>query len=120
MHQTINGWTKEKMIETIYAGNKGKCAVIRNHFEQIVCSYLTEDGNKCAVGCFIPDGHIAQTRTTTAGALLADYPDLVHFMPLEIAGLIVMQKTHDQFRAGEKDPRPAIKLWIENNVEDVT
>ena len=41
-----------------------------------VCSYLTPEGLKCAVGCHIPDGHEAQYSTGSVFDLAGAYPDL--------------------------------------------
>ncbi len=40
------------------------------------CKYLTEDGRKCAVGIFIPDGHDGQKVEGSVGYLLEICPDL--------------------------------------------
>lgn len=50
----INGYTKDKMIEMI------KTRMLDHRSMNSVgtyCSYLAPDGNRCAVGVFIPDGH---------------------------------------------------------------
>ncbi len=41
-----------------------------------VCSYLTPEGLKCAVGCHIPDGHEAQSSRGSVLYLAEAYPDL--------------------------------------------
>lgn len=41
------------------------------------CSYLTEDGRKCAVGLCIPDGHKAQTiKDIGFSGLVHPFPEL--------------------------------------------
>lgn len=40
------------------------------------CMYLTPDGNKCAVGLLIPDGHPAQHALDSVIHLAKRYPDL--------------------------------------------
>lgn len=41
------------------------------------CAYLTPEGNKCAVGLCIPDGHEAQTRNGYAFSdIVKHYPEL--------------------------------------------
>ena len=41
-----------------------------------VCFYLTEDGNKCAIGRWIPDGHEGQGHGRGADSLAVTFPDL--------------------------------------------
>lgn len=40
------------------------------------CVYLNNDGNKCAVGLCIPDGHPAQEYDGSFNGLVSKYPDL--------------------------------------------
>lgn len=40
------------------------------------CRYLALDGNKCAVGLHIPDGHPAQHYEGSIETLIDDYPSL--------------------------------------------
>lgn len=42
-----------------------------------VCLYLAPNGNKCAVGAWIPDGHPAQNERCNARALVSRHPDLL-------------------------------------------
>lgn len=112
-YKTANGYTKAKMIETI----KTKMLDHRSwHLCGILCAYLAEDGNRCAIGCFIPDGHIALLSLMSVNGILTNYPDLKNFMPLESkVGLRKLQKTHDR-AAG--DPRLKVLRWIETYVKD--
>lgn len=58
--------------ETIsYLLEQERAASDRGH-----CFYLTEDGNKCAVGYWIPDGHPAQGVIMGVIGLAEIYPDL--------------------------------------------
>ena len=41
------------------------------HHHKYLCSYLTEDGRKCAVGLCIPDGHPLQQSNVTLPYLCA-------------------------------------------------
>lgn len=111
MYKTLNGWTKAKMIETIWTRNKGCRAMVGTHY----CTYENDNGNHCAVGCFIPEGHEAMKSGYGVGSLIIQYPDLK--FPLQEAGLYEMQRTHDD--AVDIDPRPLLAEWIEANVEEV-
>lgn len=112
-YQTKNGWTKSLMIQAINIGNNGKVSLNESRNN---CVYRASDGNKCAVGCFIPDDiyHISlETRN------LPYFSGLEDFLPLEIFACILLQKTHDNCQIDmNTDPRPACIKWIEENVED--
>lgn len=63
------------------------------------CVYLAPDGNKCAVGIHIPDGHEAQNAILTVTNLAFKYPDLAGIAwPDSEWGLRLareLQKLHD-------------------------
>ena len=40
------------------------------------CTYLNNEGLKCNIGAFIPDGHLSQRSTCSFDYLISDYPDL--------------------------------------------
>ena len=122
-YRTINGWTKAKMIETIRKNNNGTRAFDSVESE---CMYLTTDGNRCAVGCFIPDDFLNDPPehdedpfmyVGAADGLLEKFPFLRKFMPVEVEALEFMQSVHDDFE-GEGDIRDRLTQWIEDNVED--
>lgn len=95
MYKPINGHTKVSIIKAIEAGNKGKRSMVDN-----TCSYLNPiTGNKCAVGCFIPDGHPGQKVVSSATGLLNRYPGLKNKMPLPLDALNDFQGAHDNARA---------------------
>lgn len=64
-----------------------------------VCSYLTPDGRKCAIGVHIPDGHPGQKIGGGVAELVYDYPDLAkHVLPEGEDGLGLaeeLQNAHD-------------------------
>lgn len=64
----------------------------RSH-EREICKYLTANGNKCAVGALIPDGHPAQKYVGCAIDLLYRYPQLRDRIDKELGR--VMQNFHD-------------------------
>ena len=51
-------------------------AMRENGYGSQGCSYLTEEGLKCAVGFHIPDGHPAQSSDAGVGYLAKACPDL--------------------------------------------
>lgn len=107
-----NGYTKATIIAKIRLGNNGTRAVDNGG-----CVYLTDGGNKCGIGCFIPDGHAAQGITCSVKDLLRTYPDLLAYMPLaELEGLQEMQRAHDSCL--DADPRDVLEDWINDNVQD--
>lgn len=51
---------------------QGKKAYDKGHG----CKYLTSDGNKCAIGVHIPDGHSGQLFRGGVGVLIEEFSDL--------------------------------------------
>lgn len=121
MYQPLNGWTKETIIQAIQTKNKGTPSVTRNG---VSCSYFGEGGNRCAVGCFIPDNFVVQVSSWEeeclkhgegygAKELFSEFPEMG--LPLEPDALENLQSVHD--RADKtQDPRPALIKWVEENV----
>lgn len=62
------------------------------------CMYLDKDGNKCAVGCLIPDGHPAQKDiNVTLGPLILKYTESGdNPLPKELYAYRYMLKTLQQ------------------------
>ena len=115
--QAINGWTRSSMIGAIWKRNNGKQALSKSLGG---CVYHTDDGNSCPVGCFMPEGYpLPRCRRSEAinATLLADYPELAACMPLELDGLVEMQKIHD-LHTGDRDIRGLLTDWILENVWD--
>lgn len=50
------------------------------------CVYLTKDGDKCAVGLCIPDGHPAQSYRGNLATLTVKYPELFDDQILSLKG----------------------------------
>lgn len=116
MFTLINGFTKERMIEAIRQGNNGSKAI--NPITG-ACVYLASDGNKCAVGCFIPDGHKAQCEgEVSATFLVKKYPELKTLFPLPREGMDALQCIHDIYirLPNGPDVRETIIEWINANV----
>ena len=113
MFQAINGWTKETMKARIHDYNYGTCAVDANG----TCCYQTSNGNRCAVGAFIPDDHRSLAHKSGARSLLQNYPDLATNMPLDLDGLIELQHTHD-VAANPDRVLELLDAWIDKNVQD--
>lgn len=102
MKQTINGWTKSSMIQHIKANFKGKSTD-----DSETCLYRGPNDTKCAVGMFIPDNSYKTEMdygSTKAGPgascvsyskMVAIYPEIVPFMPLDDLGMFLLQIVHD-------------------------
>jgi hypothetical protein len=117
----INGWTKEEMLDTIKARKFEETAE-----EGHSCRYLTNDGNKCAVGLFIPNGHPAQHEIMMVGELLKHYEDLRGIMPLEEMPMEMFQLSHDEerdsaiyFKPFNGNAKAAMIDWVEKYVEEI-
>lgn len=133
MFKLRNGWTKEKMKEAIATGNTGQRSIsVREGDRNGVCMYRSETGNKCAVGCFIPEKDYERRMDDQGSALglLGAYPGLDRIMPLTVDGMNELQKVHDivpkEFESRmcrmvdvpHKDVRIPLYEWIDNNVEE--
>lgn len=114
-YTAINGWTVARMKAAIRAGNNGQPAVEGRGGQ---CMYLTARGNRCAVGCFVPDGHPGQKMSGWVRTLLGAYPDLRGLMPLPDDAMHTLQETHDYHYKGSGDVRDALDAWIDANVVD--
>lgn len=113
MHTPINGWTKSKMIETIKARNIGK-----QSRDKVSCLYRGPEGNRCAVGCFIPDElYYTGMEHRSVDTLLRTEPGLLPHMPLPTDAMLRLQVIHDSERWA--DPRPALIDWIKQHVDEV-
>lgn len=104
-HKPINGWTKERILEVIKARPFEERAMIGSY-----CTYLASNGNKCAVGLFIPDGHLGQHSKYSVDTLLNNFPDLVQVMPLTLYPLMLLQNVHDLAVINAKT---AMLDWVE-------
>jgi hypothetical protein len=62
MFKTLNGYTKQTIIDKINSDFKGKASTFTiSGVDQ--CQYLTDDGRKCSIGLFIPNGHRGDNRS---------------------------------------------------------
>lgn len=62
-----------------------------------MCQYLTMDGRKCAIGCFIPDDHAAQSNDGDVMEILDVFPDLLKEMPCQNKRVLSeFQSFHDR------------------------
>jgi hypothetical protein len=77
--------------------------------------YETDDGNHCAIGCFIPKGHAALRYEGPAWDLLRLNADIIEYMPSFHQGWLVdFQHQHDE---GNDDGtlHHALALWLQLN-----
>jgi hypothetical protein len=122
MFKLINGWTKETVLAQVKKYNNGTKAIRE---ETGHCAYKTAQGNRCAVGAFIPDGHTAALNSSASGSgMIENFPELKPFMPFshEVScdgtgaiPLNVFQKAHD----GSIDDNvyESIKHFLDTKVE---
>lgn len=83
----------DKVLELIETDFKGKA------MEGSQCKYKTDDGRKCFIGLFLPEGHAAQKEEDmNVRSLLGKYPDLRNYMPSDdLDKLNTLQRVHDSF-----------------------
>lgn len=115
MHKTINGWTKQEMLDRIESDFKGKATK-----GTVQCAYLTLDGRRCGIGLFIPKDHDSESFNGGVVSLLDAYPDLFTELPLDIDGSQELQMIHDNLSGYSTliDQKNVLKQWINNRVTD--
>lgn len=118
MYQLANGYTKESVMEKIRKYNNGTVAA---GGEPASCLYQSPDGNRCFIGCFIPDNKIREIATLgkTVDVLLERHPELRKSMPFaDLLTLSEFQRVHDSLSRGDtsRDPREAAQTWLDENV----
>lgn len=98
-HKLKVGWTKEKVMEKIRAGNYGTVSVS----ESGRCVYRGPTGNKCVIGCFIPDERYDPwMEGKDIGLILSTHPQLGQFMPFSDEQVLAnFQFLHDCCVLGE-------------------
>lgn len=114
MFQPINGFTKAKILEVLKGRKHDGPSVNENR----TCLYKSPlDGNRCAVGMFLPEGHDGESYIGPVSLLLHDHPDLSDKMPLILIGLEKLQAAHDNLVNGG-NVKAAMIDWVEKNVSD--
>jgi len=88
----INGFNRQKVMETIRKNNLGKKAV-----DDIgKCRYRLDDGNACLVGCFIPDGKYNKAMEGMGAMdVLERFSEISSDMPMVGKALKELQEFHD-------------------------
>ena len=114
MYKLINGWTKAAVMEQIKKYNNGTQARDKKH---TVCKYKTENGNRCAIGCFIPDGHAALNHEGDVLSMLNVFPDLWDKMPFDVDGIGYFQSAHDKC-FNDNQVYQSIEFFLDKEVEE--
>ena len=108
------GWNKEKVMAQVEKYNNGTMAM---NPAGISCVYRAQAGNRCAIGCFIPDNHSAFFSSASVRVILEKYPELNNYMPFkDINALRAFQKQHDD--AGKCNVHIILDRWLEENMEN--
>jgi hypothetical protein len=93
MYKTINGWTKQKMIDHVIAEFRGRSVNTSKS-----CQYRGPNGKKCAIGMFIPDSIYKDDMDGILGRysnVATAYPKINDFMPLNPMACKYLQDVHD-------------------------
>lgn len=112
-HKLRPGFTKASVMEQIKKYNNGTKST-----DGISCSYLTPDGNRCAIGAFIPTNHPALLSIAlTVNNLLEEFPDLRPLMPFDThLALYYFQGSHDC--CSENSVYDSVNSFLENQCEE--
>lgn len=112
MYKLKDGWTKAKIMEKIKKYNNGSKSWEGNSN----CVYQTKTGNRCAIGCFIPDNHPGLNYEGDVLGLLETYPSLKEYMPFDEPGsLRDFQQAHDTAKSSHEIYK-VIEYWIDNKI----
>lgn len=124
MFKLINGYTKKDVIWYLETFNNGTRSY---DTKNKVCMYQHGD-NHCAVGCFIPHGHLGMRVDGDADMLLNQLPSLEKYMPLSLEGMMALQKIHDanvsmlrhfEYKYSKiKNVKKRMIQWVKDNVEE--
>jgi hypothetical protein len=115
MYTYAKGHTFESTMTAIKRGNNNTKATNATR-----CLYLTPDGNKCFIGCFIPEGYEAQKSMDDVEIMLNRFPEVKEFLPLkELRGIKAFQDVHDIHDARDNaDLYTRAERWLEQNVKE--
>jgi hypothetical protein len=121
MYKLINGWTKETVMAQVKKYNDGTKSVrpISNKStSRVICLYENKDGNRCAIGCFIPDKHPALKQVLPAYCIAEEYPGLRELMPFDMGVLNSFQRIHDRAdQTHNGDVYGAVQEFLDTRVE---
>lgn len=124
MFQTINGWTKKKMLQYIKDNFKGKSGTSEK------CFYRGPDDKKCAAGLFIPDElyddqmDLMEKNGANIDVVVRKFLEVEDLMPLKVGEFMSpmrrFQLAHDRLDDNEdmEGQTDALLDWINKNVAD--
>jgi hypothetical protein len=120
-HVLTNGWTIPSFRNALLTRNNGTRCISDDHIEAQCLYYNQGNGNRCGVGCFIPDSFqgVVHNLWASAAALLRRHRQLVDVMPLQPGGLSALQDLHD-IKTGRVTIADANGMDIEIMVGDST
>lgn len=115
-YQLADGWTLDKIRKQIRKYNNGTRATdLEYAVDQ--CTYQTSEGNRCLIGCFIPDEHDGLDFQGNVSALLEAYPELQKHMPLEKRALSLFQGVHDIIVNEPENIHSRADTWLKEHTE---
>lgn len=117
-YETVNGWTKKKMIAHIKKNFKGQSKMSMFEGHSATCLYRGPKGKKCAVGLFIPDEvYSPGMEDKNVAAIVKRYPKLLSVLPLSSVALGNLQYIHDYHLQNKATLLKKMINWINENVK---
>lgn len=116
MYKPINGWTRAKILRVLKNRKFDEASRCESSG---ACVYRAENGNRCAIGMFIPNNHKGLGFEGLASELLETFPSLAKRMPLSVKALDKFQESHDS-PMNRKNAKQAMISWVKKNVSKET
>lgn len=120
-YDTRLGHSKDSIIAVIRSRFTGMAlsGKVNEFSTKPQCAYLSPQGNRCAIGLYIPDGHAAQRYDGAVCGLLCRHDDLQAYMPFDNAeALSAFQNAHDGLdpKATVSEQMQCLIEWVQENV----
>lgn len=118
MYTLKPGWTKEKVLAQVKKYNNGRVAKQICPVSGISsCAYQASDGNRCAIGAFLPDHNEHLRYLGSVINLMENAPEIVEYLPFDDdSALLAFQNIHDESHDGAVLKN--IELFLKQQVQE--